>query len=35
MEKDKKRKENLPIVIITDGLGIHVCKRFPKGIQKG
>ena len=34
MEKDKKGKENPPVVIITDGLGIHVCKECPKGVQK-
>ena len=32
--KRQKGKENPPVVIITDGLGIHVCKGYPKGIQK-
>ena len=32
--KRQKGKENPPIVFITDGLGIHVCKGCPKGIQK-
>ena len=32
--KRQKGKENPPVVIITDGLGIHVCKGCPKGIQK-
>ena len=32
--KRKKEKENPPVVIITDGLGIHGCKGCPNGIQK-
>ena len=32
--KRQKGKENPPIVIFTDGLGIHICKGCPKGFQK-
>ena len=32
--KRQNGKEKPPTVIITDGLGIHVCKGCPQGIQK-